>query len=457
MAPPLGEAFVTDEKHALTVSQVNRSIGVALEDQFADAFWVVGEVQGYDRDAAKAGQRRWGQIYFELIEKEAGADTVKAGIKALVWGDVHKALQAKLLDVAGDVTFQDGLQVKLLCKIDFYWPRANLQLKVLDVDPHFTLGDMERARRELIDALKKTGLFDRNRETLLPRVPLEIGLITSDGSAAYHDFVEELRSSGYAFRLHFLDARMQGADTEKDVSSALAVLAKDPEVEVIVLVRGGGSRSDLIWFDKEKVARSVALCPKPVLTGIGHEIDLSVADLVAHTSRKTPTAVAQFFVERARDFDSALSEAARSVRDAAREKLERESRGLSEAARSWRENAGRSVSLYQTALSAGKETLRAAARRHLTVLEEQLKTAPARLAGSAKTLLRTNAERLESFRKECDLKDPRRILARGYSLLYAGGRLAKSVRSVQVGEFIEARLSDGLVTANVLATRKDKQ
>jgi exodeoxyribonuclease VII large subunit len=93
----------------------------------------------------------------------------------------------------------------------------------------------------------------------------------------------------------------------------------------------------------------------------------------------------------------------------------------------------------------------------LTVLEEQLKTAPARLAGGAKTLLRTNAERLESFRKECDLKDPRRILARGYSLLYAGGRLAKSVRSVQVGEFIEARLSDGLVTANVLATRKDKQ
>jgi exonuclease VII large subunit len=96
-----------------------------LEDQFADAFWVVGEVQGYDRDAAKAGQRRWGQIYFELIEKEARADTVKAGIKALVWGDVHKALQAKLLDVAGDVKFQDGLQVKLLCKIDFYWPRAN--------------------------------------------------------------------------------------------------------------------------------------------------------------------------------------------------------------------------------------------------------------------------------------------------------------------------------------------
>lgn len=447
---------MTDEKESLTVSQVNRAIGAALEDRFSNAFWVVGEVQGYDRDAAKAGQRKWGQIYFELIEKEAGSDTVKAGIKALVWGDGHNALRAKLMEVAGDLKFQDGLQVKLLCKIDFYWPRANLQLKVLDVDPHFTLGDMERARRELIESLKKTGLFDRNRETALPLVPLEIGLVTSDGSAAYHDFVEELRSSGYAFQLHFADARMQGADTEKDVPRALALLARDPDVEIIVLIRGGGSRSDLIWFDKEAVARAVAVCPKPVLTGIGHEIDLSVADLVAHTSRKTPTAAAQFLIEQVRTYETALSEAARSVRESARAQWERESRALSDAARAWRESSGRFVSLSQKSLSTSRELLRASARRHLTILEERLKAAPARLEGGAKGLLRSNNERLEAFRKECEFKDPRRLLARGYSLIYAGGRIAKSVRSVQAGEFIEARLADGLVTANVLATRKDK-
>lgn len=446
---------MSDEKKSLTVSQVNRAIGAALEEHFSDAFWVVGEVQGYDRDAAKAGQRRWGQIYFELIEKEPGSDTVKAGMKALVWGDVHNAMRAKLAEMAGDLKFQDGLQVKLLCKIDFYWPRANLQLKVLDVDPHFTLGDMERARRELLESLKKTGLFDRNRETLLPRVPLDVGLITSDGSAAYHDFVEELRGSGYAFRLHFVDARMQGAETEEDVSRALSLLGKHPDVEVIVLIRGGGSRSDLIWFDKEKIARAVAVCQKPVLTGIGHEIDLSVADLVAHTSRKTPTAVAQFLIEQARTFDTVLSEAARAVRESVRERLDRESRALSEAARAWRESSGHFVSLSQKHLSTSLERLRASARRHLTVMQERLRAAPSRLDGGAKSLLRSQTERLGAFRKECDFKDPRRILARGYSLIYAGGRIAKSVRSVQVGEFIEARLSDGLVTANVLATRKD--
>lgn len=446
---------MSEDPGPLTVSQVNRAIGAALEERFSDAFWVVGEVQGYDRDAAKAGQRRWGQIYFELIEKESGADTVKAGIKALVWGDVHAAVKAKLQAVAGDLKFQDGLQVKLLCKIDFYWPRANLQLKVLDVDPHFTLGDMERARRELIETLKRTGLFEKNRETPCPRVPLDIGLITSDGSAAYHDFVEELRSSGFAFRLHFFDARMQGADTENDVPRALSALARDPEVEVIVLVRGGGSRSDLIWFDKEKIARAVALCPKPVLAGIGHEIDLSVADLVAHTSRKTPTAVAQFLVERAREFEAALSEAARSVRDAARDRLDGEAQRLTDAARAWRENTGTALAGFFESLSRGKELLRASARRHVTIVRERLSAAPDRLGGGARALLRSRTERLEAFKKECEFKDPRRILARGYSLIYAGGRIAKSVRSVRVGEFIEARLSDGLVTANVLASRKD--
>jgi exodeoxyribonuclease VII large subunit len=446
---------MNDEKKPLSVSQVNRAIGVALEDHFADAFWVVGEVQGYDRDAAKATQRRWGQIYFELIEKESGSDTVKAGIKALVWGDVHTALRAKLQDVAGDLKFQDGLQVKLLCKLDFYWPRASLQMKVLDVDPHFTLGDMERARRELIEDLRRTGLFDRNRETVFPRVPLDIGLVTSEGSAAYHDFVEELKSSGYAFRLHFVDARMQGADTEKDVPRALALLARNPSVEVIVVIRGGGSRSDLIWFDKEKVARAVALCPKPVITGIGHEIDLSVADLVAHTSRKTPTAVAQTLIERAREFESLLVEASRAVRDNAREQMERESRSLSDAARAWRESAGNAVKGYRDRLSGGREQFRAAARRHLTLLQERLKSTPARLAGGSRGILRSHSEKIDLFQKECAFKDPRRVLARGYSLIYVGGRIAKSVRSVRVGEFMEARLSDGLVTANILGLRKD--
>jgi exodeoxyribonuclease VII large subunit len=283
-----------------------------------------------------------------------------------------------------------------------------------------------------------------------------VGLITSDGSAAYHDFVEELKASGYAFSLRFLDARMQGVETETDVPRALAVLEKDPDVDVIALIRGGGSRSDLIWFDKERVALAIARCGKPVLTGIGHEIDLSVADLVAHTSRKTPTAVAQFLVEAVRAFETALADSARRAKETMRGRLERENRLLAEAARAWRERTGAYLARFGEALSRGRELLRGAARRHVTVERERLLSAPGRLTGGVRSFLKSQTERLAGFRRECDLRDPRRLLARGYSLIYAGGRVAKSVKDVRVGEFIEARLHDGLLTANVLALQKEK-
>jgi len=445
-----------DAARAFSVSQVNQAIGAALQERFSDAFWVVGEIQGYDRDALKSGQRRWGQVYFELIEKETGADTVKAGIKALVWGDAHNAIRAKLKAAAPDLRVQDGLQVKLLCQVDFYWPRAGLQLKVLDVDPHFTLGDMERARRELIEKMKAQGLYDRNRGTDLPAVPLTLGLITSDGSAAYHDFVEELRSSGYAFELRFVDARMQGGDTERDVPTALAALSADPDIDAVVVIRGGGSRSDLIWFDKEKIALAVSRCSKPVLTGIGHEIDLSVADLVAHTSRKTPTAVAQFLIERARDFETSLADAARRLVTGVRDRLLTERTTLNDAARTWREATARSVSAYREALARAQERLKANAQRALAVARERWLGFPGRLRVGQRAYFQAWADKLASYQKECAWRDPRRLLAQGYGLIYAGGKLAKRVGDVRVGEFIEARLSDGLVTANVLALKKEK-
>ena len=441
----------------LSVSQVNQSIAKTLEDRFPEAFWVKGELQGYDRDAAKAGQRRWGQVYFELIEKEPGADTVRASIKAVLWGDAQNTLRRKLAEVSGDLKLQDGLSVKVLCTVDFYWPRASLQLKVVDVDPHFTLGDMERARRELLEKLKKSGRLEKNRSLPFPELPLGVGLITSDGSAAYHDFVQELKSSGYAFTVYFVDAHTQGAETEREVSRALRQLGARPEVQVVALIRGGGSRSDLIWFDKEKIAEAVADCPVPVVTGIGHEIDSSVADIVAHTARKTPTAVAQFLVERVDAVDRLLADHAGALVRGTRALLDRLGRDLSSAAGAWREAAGTTLARSQGALREQRGLLAAALKRQLGMAGERLRTAPDRLDRSVRAVLVRASERLAAAGRECALKDPRRLLERGYSLLYAGGRLAKGVRDIKPGEFIEARLSDGTLSANVLGvTRSGK-
>ncbi len=413
---------------SLTVSQVNQTIAQALDDAFPNPFWVTGEIQGYDRDAFKAASRRWRQIYFELIEKEEGKDTARASVKAISWGDAHAAILDKLRHASSDLKLQDGIQVRFLCAVDFYWPRASLQLKVLDVDPNFTLGEMERARQELIQHLKEEGLFDQNKKQSMPLVAQTIGLITSEGSAAFHDFMHELNGSGYAFHVQLTDARMQGEETERSVCQAIQKLDNHESIEAIVLIRGGGSRSDLIWFDKEKIAMAIAQCRKPVITGIGHEIDLSVADLVAHESRKTPTAAAQFLIQKAQRFETDLQQAGARIMAAVRDRIDREKHHLSQDVRTWKQGAVILIQRFLSGLSQNQQSLLQGAQRHLDVQKE----------------------RLRGFLRECQLKDPLTVLARGYSLVYSNGELIKSVKHVSVGQELSAQFHDGRINAKVI-------
>ncbi|HOW28097.1 MAG TPA: exodeoxyribonuclease VII large subunit [Elusimicrobiota bacterium] len=444
----------TSDEAVLTISQVNQQIARVLQDGFPEPFWIVGELQGYDRDIVKAGTRRWRQVYFELIEKETDSDTAKASVKALMWGSVLSEIMDKLKGTSEKLSLQDGLKVKFLCSVDFYWPRASLQLKVHDVDPHFTLGDMERARQELLKLLKEQGLYDRNRSTEFPRVPQNIGLITSDGSAAYHDFLDELKSSGYSFRIKLWDARMQGEDTEKSVCRGIEILSGDTEVDVIIVIRGGGSRSDLIWFDKKAIALSIAGCPKPVVTGIGHEIDLSVADLVAHTYQKTPTAVAQFLIGKFRDFETALQEGGARIVEFVRERMGGEREELTRSVETWRGVSMRLLERHRARLSEATQGVSLGARRHVEQWYQRFRTAFENVRRKAAEELRVHRERLVALKKECDLKDPRRLLERGYSLLTADGRIVKSLEQVSSGTELEAQVRDGFIAARVTSKRK---
>lgn len=445
------ESVDTDTTY--TISQVNQGIAAALKAGFPNAFWVTGEIQGYDRDASKASTRRWGQTYFELVEKESGADSVKAGIKAILWGDVRQAVQEKLKETSDKLALQDGLKVRFQCEVDFWWPRASLQLKVVDVDPNFTLGDMERARQELLKLLQEKGLLEKNKSLPFPLVPLRVGLITSDGSAAYHDFTDELLRSGYSFQVHLWDARMQGDETEASVCRGIELLSAQDEVDVIVIVRGGGSRSDLIWFDKEKIALAVADCPKPVVTGIGHEIDLSVADMVAHQFQKTPTAAAQFLLEKVRAFETSLEDSGLRLADTVREKLSDENQRLGEAVKVWQYAATRMTDQFRAALNETANGILSGVRRHVQVETERLSQAPEQVRRLLHDIFRREWERLEGFQKEARLKDPRRLLERGYSLLSVNGKIVKSVEQVEPGQDVEAQLRDGFLKTKVIGKR----
>ncbi|MHB2015805.1 MAG: exodeoxyribonuclease VII large subunit [Candidatus Xenobia bacterium] len=286
------------EASSLTVSQLNDKVRRVLAGSFAEAVWVTAEIARYDDDVGKAAKRAKGQVYFELIEKDVVTHQLKASASAVLWGAEMRAVVRKLRAIDGSLALRDGVQVRLLCNVDFYAPRGQFQLRVLDVDPVFSLGQMAQRRALLLKQLATEGLLDQNRSLPFPVLPLRIGLITSKGSAAFHDFVNELQQSRFRFKVVNADAQVQGNHTPFAVPNALERLCQRGDFDVIVIARGGGSNADLSWFNDERVARAIALCPLPVLTGIGHQIDRTVADEVAARSFKTPTAVAQFLVSR---------------------------------------------------------------------------------------------------------------------------------------------------------------
>src|SRR5262249_11965720 len=184
---------------------------------------------------------------------------------------------------------------------EVYAPQGRVQLKMTAIDPVFTVGGIAVARERVVRGLAADGVLDRNACTAMPLVPLRVGLVTSVGSAAFHDFVHELGASGLAFRVAVVDVRVQGDNASRRIVYGLRQMAVR-ELDVVVLVRGGGSRADLAPFDSDAVARAIVAMAVPVICGVGHETDRSVADQVAHTSCKTPTACAQLLVAQVREF-----------------------------------------------------------------------------------------------------------------------------------------------------------
>jgi exodeoxyribonuclease VII large subunit len=356
--------------------------------------------------------------------------------------------------------------LRVLVKPNWYAPRGQISFVIEDVDPEFTLGNLDRERRELLARLTAEGALTWNKAHALAELPLELGLITSEGSAAHHDVMETLNAAGVGFRIAFCDARTQGAEASPSVCAALATLGRLP-LDAILLVRGGGSRLDLSWFDKEDIVRAIAGCRIPVLTGIGHEIDLSVADAVAHTEFKTPTAAAEFLVTRARDAAARSEDAWARIAQHAVNDLDHQQTRLDDSARDLARLS--SVALTEAAAWVGDCANRMALRadEQLVAAADGLAGARARLVGGAhierlgrlETALATDRDRLASramriLERQEDaliaaeararLLDPQRVLQRGYAWLRrADGTLLKDAGAAIAGEALVAVLRDG--------------
>jgi exodeoxyribonuclease VII large subunit len=254
------------------------------------ALWVYGTVSSL--------QERGNVVYITIAEYEEDSVLPKASLGIVMFASQYSALRRRLAELPFPFEIKKDLKIKVLLEADFYVPQGKFQCRIIDIDTVFSIGEIALTRQKIWDALVKEKLHRLNGELPMPLLPLCIGLITSESSAAYKDFTSTIKASGYAFSITTVSAKMQGQNTEADIVEALGKLREYRDLDVVCIIRGGGAKTDLVFFDSYALCKAAAVFPLPVLTGIGHEIDESLLDKVAHTCLITPTDCAKFLIER---------------------------------------------------------------------------------------------------------------------------------------------------------------
>ncbi|GAM10352.1 exodeoxyribonuclease 7 large subunit [Geobacter sp. OR-1] len=477
------------DKRFFPLSKITERITVLLQPAISKQFWVKAEIA--------SGRERGGAFYCDLIE--TGADgKIVAKITCTIWQRELTSIRELFNTSNMDLVLIDGTVVGFLCSLQ-YSPQYGLSLRVIDADPAIAMGEMELKKREIIERLQKEGLFQPNKDCFLPMLPLKIGLITSAGSAAYNDFIQTLTTSGYGFAIYLADAMMQGEQTEKSVLRALDKL-RSINVELIVIARGGGSKTDLYSLDNEPIARNIASSSIPVWTGIGHEIDTSVLDYVSNKAFKTPTAAAEELVARFVQMRRQLDESANTLKtvwayrlkigkdhieraktgiyQGSRKLLDVTVSGLLERAQKLRHRVQVRISTEQITNEKRRERLRAMPlsliqnhkerlifKRHSLELRTKsiLSCTNNTLCGMKsrfdrdRFLRRLSLERKSLYEKMATLKasDPKNVLKRGYAIVHRkDGYLVRSINDVSEKEKIYAHFADGLIISEVTAKEK---
>lgn len=420
-----------------SVGELAEAINDQLRRGFSDGVWVRGEIDGLRNSGA--------HTYFALVEDtDAGRAVLNVSLFAPMKRNLVPLLKRARLELA------NGMKVRIFGHLDYYAPNGRLGLKMAGIDPRFTLGELSQARDQVVRRLVAAGLFDANRARPLSRVPLRVGVVTSVGTAAWHDFHHVISGSGLGFHLTVCDTRVQGADAERSVAAAVRTLGRRGDLDCIVVIRGGGARNELATFDAEAIALAIATCPVPVLTGLGHEIDRSVADEVAHRALTTPTACAGALVEAVGEYRGATEATWSAI-------VARADRSSTAAHASLTDRAHRVARRTHAAVERADERLNVRRERLRSLPPRRLDAAAARLDTAGDIVVRRAPRRLGDEQRSLDaraarlaLLDPANLLRRGWTITRdADGRVVRSVADVGPGTVITTQLADGWLTSRI--------
>jgi exodeoxyribonuclease VII large subunit len=430
-----------DPTPTLTVGEINRRLGVVIDRAFGDEVWVQGEISGLSSD-----RRPDTNLFFDLIEPGPG-DRPAARLRVALFSENRRGVNA-LLKRARGVRMEDGLDVRIRGTVSFFRRQGSVQLRMTAIDPEHTLGRMAASRDRVLAALVAEGLVDKNRSLTLSQVPRRVGLVTSTGSAACQDFLHELETSGLAWSVRLVDARVQGRDAESTVARGLRAAAHG--VDVVALVRGGGARTDLAAFDSDAIARAIAAMEVPVLTGLGHEVDRSIADEVAHTAHKTPTAAAAFLVERCRDWLGRGENAWQAVANAADRSMVHADRSLADRAGVARRLVVASLDRADSRLATIARTTVADARTGLRRADTSRSRATGVLTAVAPRVLKAAERAIDGQARAVAALDPQRVLGRGFSITRAAdGTIVRRPGDVEPGQRLHTTVAEGELLSRV--------
>ncbi|MBQ1953012.1 MAG: exodeoxyribonuclease VII large subunit [Alistipes sp.] len=413
---------MTDTARYITLSQLQQRIKAAVEQSLPLPQWVVAEISELKVNYS-------GHCYLELVEKSeptrGGAPIPRAQVRAVIWRQQYAMLSSYFHAETGS-KLASGM--KIMAKVIVsYHELYGLSLQITDLDPSYTLGEVERQRQMTIAQLQADGVWDLNREEPMPLLVQRVAVVSSGAAAGYRDFCNELSAGGYAFRVELFDAVMQGQAAEESLCQALERVAQRvAQFDAVVIIRGGGSASDLSCFNSYRLCSYVAQFPLPVITGIGHDKDVSVADMVAHTPLKTPTAVAAWLTERMARQDGWLEEAAVRLMQLAQSATERERVRLER----------HSAELHSLA-----ERYCERGRMRMEMMREQLRGGVERLIERQRSFLRMAAEVAEA-------RAPERILNLGFAVVRCDGRAITSAEGLS-GREVEIELAKGSVKAEI--------
>lgn len=404
----------SNSQDSLSVAEFIREVNQTVKKRFGRGVWLHGEIQEFKNP---------GHVYFTLVDSDGGKKSV---LSASIWESVYSSMQTMLAN--SGLQLADGLKVQVFGEPDLFPGNGRFSIKISKIDPRFTLGDLIAQREEIVRQLKLKGLYDSNRKVEMPLVPLRVGIITSIGSAAHADVLKTFKDSQIGFTILVHDARVQGEDAIKSVVAALKNLDARKDLDVLMLVRGGGSKNDLMAFDTVQIATAIANCRLPVITGIGHEIDLSVADEVANQTHKTPTACATAVIECVKEFIDATEQAWLGVATFAMRELETSSIQLTERAN---QISGKVLGAL------------AGASERLAMIGQRMKHRPAEVLRQEKSALNAFADRVR-------LLDPVNTMARGWSITRdALGGVVRDAAKLKAGEKLETTFAKGSATSTV--------